>query len=216
MTAYKTEEEQVEDLKRWWEKNGKFVIILAIVVIATTLGVKTWKDFEISTANKASAQYELMMQELAAGKNDSVIQRGEDIIKKNADLEYAVLAAMTVAKVHVGNEDYDKAADRLKWAMLNTKDDKIQHIARIRLAKALISQDKFDEALTYATYPEQGAFSSQYLIVKGDLFYKKGELESAKTAYKAAINDSGINPQLKGFIQIKLDDIGGTSAGDAG
>jgi len=216
VTGYKTEEEQVEDIKRWWERNGKFVIILGIVIIATTVGVKTWNEFKVSTANKASAQFELMMEEVTAGKADSAVQRGSDIVKKTPDLAYAVLSAMTVAKVHVDKGEYDEAAAQLSWALLNAQDEKMQHIARIRLAKVLVAQDKFDEALIYATSPQQGAFSSQYLIVKGDLYYKKGELPSAKTAYQAAINDSSISPQLKSFIQIKLDDIGGMKAGDAG
>lgn len=215
MTAYKTEEEQVEDIKRWWEKNGKLVIVFALVAISTAVGVRVWQDFKVSTSNKASAQYDLMMEEFAAGKIDSVVQRGTDIVTKNPDLAYAVLSAMTLAKVHVDKGEYDKAASQLNWALLNAQDENMQHIARVRLAKVLIAQDKFDEAMGYATHPQQGTFSSQYLIVKGDLFYKKGELESAKTAYQAAINDSSISQQLKSFIQIKLDDIGGMKAGDA-
>lgn len=216
MTGYKTEDEQVEDIKRWWEKNGKFAIVLGIVVVASVIGVKTWNEFKASTANNASAQFELMMEELAASKTDSVVQRGEDIIKKTPDLAYAVLSAMTAAKVHVEEGDYDKAATELNWALLNAKDDKFQHIARIRLAKVLSAQDKFSEALGYASHPQQGAFSSQYLVVKGDIYYKKGEFDSAKTAYQAAINNSGISPQLKSFIQIKLDDIGGMKANSVG
>lgn len=216
MTAYKTEEEQVEDLKRWWEKNGKFAIVLLIVAVATTVGVRAWQDFKQSAANKASAQYDLMMEEFAASKIDSVIQRGNEIILKSPDLAYSVLAAMTVAKVMVDKTDYAKAEEKLNWALLNSKDEKIQHIVRIRLAKVLIAQGKYGEAMTFANFAQQGAFSSQYSIVKGDLYYRKGELASAKTAYQAAINDSNISPQLKSFIQIKLDDIGGAITKEVG
>ena len=215
MTAYKTEEEQVEDIKRWWEKNGKFVIILGIVVVASVIGFKTWNEFKIQTASQASSQYDLMMEELAGGQNDSVVQRGASIIKKTPELSYAALSAMTVAKVHVEKGELDQAATQLNWALLNTKDEKLQHVARVRLAKVLSAQEKFAEALTHANFPQQGAFSSQYSIVKGDIYYKKGEFGSAKTAYQAAINDSNLSPQLKSFIQIKLDDIGGMKV-DAG
>lgn len=216
MTAYKTEEEQVEDIKRWWEKNGKFLIVLAIVAIATTVGVRTWQDFKQSATNIASEQYDLMMAEFAEGKTDSVIQRGDAIILKSPDLAYAVLSAMTVAKVNVDKGNYTEAEAKLNWALLNSKNEKIQHIIRIRIAKILIAQSKFDQAMTIATFAQQGVFSSQYLIVKGDIYYKKGEFASAKTAYQAAINDSGISEQLKSFIQIKLDDIGDPITQDVG
>ena len=216
MTAYKTEEEQVEDIKRWWEKNGKFVIILGIVVVASVIGFKTWNEFKLSTAANASAQYDLMMEELTAAKTDSVVQRGASIVKKTPELAYAVLSSLTVAKVHVDKGEYDQAATQLNWALLNAADEKLQHVARVRLAKVLAAQEKFAEALTHANFAQQGAFSSQYSIVKGDIYYKKGEFASAKTAYQSAIDDSNVSPQLKSFIQIKLDDIGGMTAGTAG
>jgi len=219
LATYKTEEEQVEDIKRWWEKNGKYIIILGIVAIASTIGYKTWMEFKFTTASNASAQYDLMMQELAEGKTDSVVQRSASIVKKTPELAYAVLAAMTAAKVYVEKGEYDQAAAQLNWALTNAADEKIKHIARIRLAKVLNAQGKFAEALAQANHPQQGAFSAEYLVVKGDIFYKKGELASAKTAYQAAIDSGSMNPQLKGFIQIKLDDIGGSNevkAKDAG
>ncbi len=216
MAAYKTEEEQVEDIKRWWEKNGKFVIIIGIVAIASAVGFKTWSDFKLSTASNASAQYDLMMEELAGGNVDSVAQRGASIIKKTPDLAYAVLSAMTVAKIHVEEGEYEQAATQLNWALSNSTDEKLKHIARIRLAKVLSAQGKFAEALTQVSHAQQGAFGSQYSVVKGDIYYKKGEFASAKTAYKTAIDNGNVSPQLKGFIQIKLDDIGGLKPGNAG
>lgn len=208
MSAYKTEDEQVEDIKRWWEQNGKLIIILGIVAVASTIGYKTWNDFKVSAANNASAQYDLMLKELAAGNTDSVVQRAESIVKKSADLAYAALAALSAAKAYVDKGEYDQAATQLKWVLANSKDEKVQHIARIRLAKALSAAGNFSEALTYASHPQQGAFSSGYAVVKGDVYYKKGEFASAKTAYQAALDSSRLGPQLKSFIQLKLDDIG--------
>ena len=81
MTAYQTEEEQIASIKRWWEANGKFVIIGLIVVVATVIGTRAWQNFEMSALTKASAQFDLMMQELEQGREDSVLQRGADIVK---------------------------------------------------------------------------------------------------------------------------------------
>lgn len=211
MANYKTEEEQVEDLKRWWEKNGKFVIIGGIVVIAGVVGGKTWKDFQITSSGKLSAQYDLMLQEMDSGNVDSAIQRATDLTDKNPDTEYALLATLAAAKMYVDKGDYDSAAQKLSATLSSTKDEKLQHIVRLRLAKVLIAQNKLDEAMTHATFPQVGAYASQYSIVKGDIYFKKGEFESAKTAYKSALSDTGLDGQLRNFVQLKLDDIGGTS-----
>lgn len=214
MTTYQTEEEQIASMKRWWETNGKFVIIGLIVVVASVVGTRAWQNFEISTISKASAQYDLMMQELEADRLDSVLQRGAEIIKNNPDLQYAVLSAMVVAKVEVEKGNNDAAFQRLSWALENAKSDKLKHIIRIRLAKVLLAQGKLNEALTHATFPQQGEFTSQYSIVQGDIYVKKGEVGSARTAYSTALNDKSMGSQLRNFVQMKLDDLGAVEGGE--
>ena len=214
MATYQTEEEQIASIKRWWEVNGKFVIIGLIVVIATAVGTRAWQDFELSAVTKASAQYDLMMQELEAGKLDSVVQRGAEIIKSNPDLQYSVLSAMLIAKVEVEKGNNDAAFQRLSWALEKTKSEKMKHIIRIRLAKVLLAQGKLNEALTHATFPQQGDFASQYSVIQGDVYVKKGEAASAKTAYTAALNDKSMGSQLRNFVQIKLDDLGEIEIGN--
>ncbi len=215
MAEYKTEEEQIESLKHWWEKNGKFAIVGVIIVIAGAVGGKVWRDFQITTAGKVSAQYDLMLKELDSGDVDTAAQRGAEIIDKNPDMYYAILAALALAKAHVEKAENDQAIQRLSWAMSHNNDVHLQHIIRIRLAKVLLSQDKLDEAMTHAGIAETGAFGSQYEIVKGDIFYKKGEFESAKTAYQAALNDAKLTGQLRNFVQLKLDDLASSGSEEA-
>ena len=214
MAAYQTEEEQIASMKRWWETNGKFLIIGLIVVVASVIGTRTWQNFELSTLSKASAQYDLMMQELEAGRVDSVLQRGAEIVKNNPDLQYGVLSAMLVAKVEVEKGNNDAAFQQLSWALENTESEKLKHIIRIRLAKVLLAQGKLNEALTHATFPQQADFASQYSIVQGDVYVKKGEVGSARTAYTAALNDKDMGSQLRTFVQMKLDDLGVAEVGE--
>ena len=179
------------------------------------VGGKAWRDFQLASAGKLSAQYDLMMQEMDAGKLESAMQRGTDIIEKNPDTHYAVLAALALAKVYVNKGENDKAAERLSWAVTANKDEDFQHIIRLRLAKVLIAQNKLDEAMTHASFPDTGTFSAQYAILKGDIYYKKGEFESAKTAYQSALADNKLSAQLKNFVQLKIEDLGGSEAGEA-
>ncbi|HFE37978.1 MAG TPA: tetratricopeptide repeat protein, partial [Gammaproteobacteria bacterium] len=158
MTSYQTEEEQIAAIKRWWEANGKFVIIAGIVIVATVIGTRAWQNFQLSALAKASAQYDLMLRELEAGETDTVLQRSEDIMKSRADSRYAILSALLAAKVEVAKDNLEGALAKLNLAMSQAKSDKLKHIIRIRLARVLMAQGKLDEALTYATFPEQGRF----------------------------------------------------------
>ena len=56
--THKTDEEQIEDLKRWWEANGKYVIIAALLLISGVVGGRVWLNYTHSTLENASAQYE--------------------------------------------------------------------------------------------------------------------------------------------------------------
>jgi len=215
VTQYQTEEEQVEALKRWWEKNGKFIIIAGIVVIAGVVGGKTWREFQLTKAGKVSAEYSLMMQEVQTDKIDSAMQRAQNIITKNPDMYYAILSAMMLAKMQEDKGDNAAAAQQLNWAMNHTKDEDTKHIVRLRLAEVLIAQGKLDEAMTQATVPQTGKFASEYSIVQGDIYYKKGEFGSARTAYKTALNDKNLTGQLRNFVQLKLDNLGGDANGAA-
>ena len=214
MTSYQTEEEQIAAIKRWWEANGKFVIIAGIVIVATVIGTRAWQNFQLSALAKASAQYDLMLRELEAGETDTVLQRSEDIMKSRADSRYAILSALLAAKVEVAKDNLEGALAKLNLAMSQAKSDKLKHIIRIRLARVLMAQGKLDEALTYATFPEQGRFNAQYSIVQGDIYVKKGELGSAKTAYTLALNSGLLGAQLKSFVQVKLDDLGASGSGE--
>jgi len=215
VVGHQTEEEQIEAIKRWWERNGKFVILGVIVVIASVVGTRAWQNFELTNSGKVSAQYDLMMKEIEDDRIDSAIQRGKDIIDNNSEMMYATLAALAIAKLHINTSEYEQAVERLKWALNKTTTGELQHIIRLRLARALLAAGQLNEALSYANFPQPDKFSAQYAVVKGDIYYKKGELASAQTAYKSAIDDKELGSQLRTFVQTKLDDLGSTLTAEA-
>ena len=43
MESYRTEEEQVEALRRWWNENGRSTLFVIVVVLAGTFGWQGWQ-----------------------------------------------------------------------------------------------------------------------------------------------------------------------------
>ncbi|MDH5547616.1 MAG: tetratricopeptide repeat protein [Gammaproteobacteria bacterium] len=209
MENYRTDEEQVEALKRWWETNGKVVILFGILFVAGTVGGNVWMDYKHSTASKASTEYDLMMQEMQTGKAEAAMQRGATLMEQHKDSTYAALAALAVAKLEVEKGDYSAAGSRLKWVLDNVTETNVQHVARLRLIRVMVEESKLDEALALANIAEAGKFKPEYDVLKGDIYVAKGQSDLARGAYQAALSGEGLSPQTTSELRLKLDDLGG-------
>ncbi|MDH5228843.1 MAG: tetratricopeptide repeat protein [Gammaproteobacteria bacterium] len=203
----KTEEEQIEDLKRWWEKNGKFVIIALIVVVAATVGGRTWQDYRETKMLNASNEYAAMMNAVEAGQGEEALQKGSRLIEQYAQTQYAVLAALVMAKADVEKNDLAAAEKHLSWVLDNSQDENFKHIARTRLARVLIAVGKIDAAISQAEVADKGAYADTYSMIKGDAYVAKGDLAMARNAYETALAGKDLTPQMRQLLQMKLDDV---------
>lgn len=211
MENYRTDEEQVEALKRWWEKNGKLVIVFGILFVAGVVGGNVWNDFQRANTEKASGEYDLMIQEMQESKTESAMQRGALLMEAHRDSPYASLAALAVAKMEVEKGDLAAAALRLKWVIDNGTMAEVDHVARLRLIRVLLEEKKFDEALGHTNIAEMGKFKAEYDMLKGDIYAAKGDRDQARSAYQAAM-DGELSPQTQNELRLKLDDVGGANS----
>ena len=67
MESYRTEEEQVEALKRWWQENGRSMIVSVVVAVGLGLGWNYWQAGRQASLENASFTYQQMLQRLAQG-----------------------------------------------------------------------------------------------------------------------------------------------------
>ncbi len=54
MDAYRTEEEQVEALKAWWDENGRSIVVAIVIALAAGFGWQGWKSQQEGQAEAAS------------------------------------------------------------------------------------------------------------------------------------------------------------------
>lgn len=204
----RTEQEQIEDIKQWWEKHGKTIIIGVIFLISGVIGGQVWMDYQESTKARVSYEYDSMLNEMRDGNIDSAMQHGSMLIEKNAESAYAPLAALALAKMDVEKGDLAAAATHLRWVVDHATLDEVKAIARVRLAKVLLAQDNADEALSLVTGNVPSNFIAAFANVRGDIFVKKGDVASAKTAYQSVLDDQEATPQVRQQVQLKLDALG--------
>ncbi|MDO6804287.1 tetratricopeptide repeat protein, partial [Wenyingzhuangia sp. 1_MG-2023] len=66
MTELRTDEEQAEMLKRWWDENGKSTLIAIVLVAAGWLGWNYYQTQQQTTGEAASALYSSLTEKASA------------------------------------------------------------------------------------------------------------------------------------------------------
>ncbi|VAX10693.1 hypothetical protein MNBD_GAMMA26-2427 [hydrothermal vent metagenome] len=204
MTAYQTEEEQVEALKRWWQENGKATIAGAVLGLGGIFGWQVWQQQQQSAAVQASNQYQELSVAINQGAIESAAKQAEILISERGDSAYAVFAALGMAGQRLMQGDAAVAKGQLRWALVNSKDDGIRQIARLRLARLLLSEGDAAGAAGLVAEAGTDSFAGELAQLRGDIALVNGDGDAARKAYQDALNSSVGNTEL---VQMKLDDL---------
>ena len=203
MEVYNSEQEQVEALKAWWDKNGRSALMALAVFLLSVLGWQAWDEQRNKEAEAASGQY-LQMVDLMAGNSAGAMEAGRALIANHPDSIYAVMASMAMAKLAVAEKDLDAAAAHLRSAMTQSGQPELAQLARQRLARVELAQGKADAALATLAAGKSGAASDE---LRGDILLSQGKRTEARVAYTQALEGYAASQEKRELVQMKLDDL---------
>jgi len=210
MTDMRTEEEQVEAIKKWWEENGKQTVVALVVVVGGWFGYQGYQGQQQETSEAASAVYQEVLV-LSASESEEDKGRRQVLLDQLqsdfASTVYANFAGLIKAKEAVEAGDLETAATELEAVKASTSDEELQLLATVRLARVYVSQEKLDEALALVSVEDAGAFNAEYLETKGDALLAKGDKEAAREAYSKALDASLLIEAKNPVLKMKLDDL---------
>lgn len=215
MEVYTTEEQQIEAIKKWWHDNKWSVIGGVAIGVGALWGGRSWLDNQDNYIEGASATYQMMLEQVSQGNNEDAAVQGAQLLGQFSDTAYSSLAALAMAKIKLESGDAAAANAHLRWALDNTKEDAVRHEARLRLAKIMLSEEKYNDALSFFDGIDAGVYESTYEQMKGDIYLAKGQLESARTAYTRALTSASPEQRGRGLLQMKLDNLGQSTVGGA-
>lgn len=206
MDTYRTEEEQVEAIRRWWDENGRSTIISIVLALAAGFGWQAWKNHDQQLGETASHDYQFLLQQLAASSTvpgadlSEIKDLAEQIKVQYARSGYAQFAALQLAKIAVRGNDMKQAEVQLKWVLSKApaKSD-IADIASLRLARVLASAGDTDQALDILETGRGGAYAASYELARGDVYMQLDRSSEAKSAYLQAKNilaETGVDGSL--------------------
>ena len=219
MAVHLTEEEQFENLKRWWRENGKFTLVAVVLAVGAYLGWEGWQDRQQSSSETASAVYQNLLtaleaeqgtphsEEQAANVRHLAGQLKEDF----ASNLYASQAALFLARQAVESGDLAKAGDELAWVVEQDVDPALTLLTKSRLARVRVAQGDFDAALGLLVEPDNSAFTASFAELRGDILLQRGKAKEARAAYRLAMDNLVEGQEGRSrLLQIKLDDLQAT------
>lgn len=202
-----SEREQIEALKKWWNENGKSIVIGIAVGVAVVAGYRGWTTWQTNLAQDASVLYAAVEDAVARGDGASVLEKGKELVGDYKGTPYAALASLAMAKVKVDTGELEDAAGHLDWVVKNAGEEGMRHVARLRLARVYLATQKPDAALAALAGVDAGSFTADYEEMRGDIYAVQGKQAEARKAYQLALEGTEINPQRREFIEMKLHDL---------
>lgn len=208
MADYLSEEEQIESMKKWWDENGKQILVGAGLALLVVSGYQFWKAKKTAYTHEASAIYEQVQQLSQNGQSfESLADKLKSDYSKSV---YAQFAAMLKAKKAVDANNMKLAAKELEWAVNNSNDEYTDDLAALRLTRVQLAQNEVDAALKSIVAGEKGIYASQFLELKGDALLKKKDSAGAKQAYELAVENTQDKNFISPILRYKLQSLGGT------
>ena len=188
MDTYRSEDEQVEALKRWWDENGRSTIAAIVLALVAGFGWQGWKDFDQGQTAAASDLYQSLLQSLSTetANADQAKVIASQIKTEFGGSTYAQFAALHHARLAVSEGDLVTAEAELRWVL--AKADAGSDVARVsqqRLARVLAAAGDTDQALSILGQ-DAGPYAASYAMARGDILLGLGQENEARAAYTEA------------------------------
>lgn len=203
-----TDNERVEQLRQFWRENGWFLIGGVALGALLLFGWNQYTAYRDRRAEEAGTLYQTVKQ---AVDSKDVVQATTVLTRMRA--EFAGSAYTSQAGLLVGGtlvvSAPERASEELKYVMEHTKDPELGMVARLRLARVLAYQQKYDDALKTINVAKPAKFAGRINEIKGDIEAARGNVEEARKAYLAAMVADGAELLDRNFLQMKLNDLPG-------
>ena len=195
-----TEEEQVEQIKKWWNNNGKQIIAGAVIGLAGIWGWNTYSDYQDKQSLNARSLY------LSYVSDSNNLGAYDKLTTDFSSSSYSDQAILLMAKYLFDAGSYSQALGIIK-PLINNPSSIIATTAALRTSSIYLQLGQHDEALSVLGGQSEDVFSGLNYNLLGDIYLDLGNRTEAQKYYGLAIDNISENSNLSQLIQIKLDDL---------
>lgn len=207
MTVYMTEEEQLEQIKKWWKKYGNYISWAFTIVLFCFAGYRYYTWHQDKVTQQASIAYEHMMVALSNQNNKVVKLYANELTQQHGNTVYADVAHMTLAKLYVSKNKLNEAQAELRMVANNSKILPLKQVAKIRIARILAAEKSYADALNELSRVDDATYLPVINELKGDIYGATGKYEEAMNAYKSAMEEVKTNGMGNLFLEMKTNEV---------
>lgn len=212
------EQEQLDQLKAFWQKYRNLITTVVTVVLFAYVAYSGYQWWRNSQAASAAQLYETMITAISKGDKDQTLRAADDLQKQFSSTPYAAMSSLIAAKISSDAGDFSKATDYLRWAAKNSSDKGYLALAKVRLVAQLIelgSEKDFAEADAVLNEKPVSGFEALWLERRGDWYLAQKKNADARKSYEAAwkqLNQAKEFPEeARRLLKVKLDAVGGVA-----
>lgn len=201
------EQEQLDEFRAWWKKNGKLSTNLVLAALIAYIGWTGYNYFQQKKAVEASELFQSLVQ-LDTTKIGEIKTQSAKLMDSYSGTPYAGRAAVFAAKNNFAANDSKSAKSQLEWAIANAKESSVKAIASLQLASILLEEKNYDGALKVLSAETDKGYDGLKQGLQGDVYLAQGKQAEAKKAYESALENLDMDGRLHQYTQQKLESLG--------
>ena len=207
MSVYMTEEEQLDNIKKWWKRYGNIVTVILSLILLCIAGYRYMHWHQDKLTQQSSITYEHMMVALSNQNIKSVRSYANELIKDYGNTVYSDVAHMTLAKVYVSKNKLDQAKEELSVVAKKGNMLALKQIAKIRIARILAAEKAYANALNELATIDDQTYMPVINELKGDIYSATGKYQEAIASYRLAIDEVKTNGMGNLFLEMKTNEL---------
>jgi predicted negative regulator of RcsB-dependent stress response len=202
------EQEQLAELKHFWDQWGNLISWVLIAVFGAIAAYNGWQYWQRSQAMQASALFDEVDRAASQGEIPRVERAFADIRDKFPRTAFAQQSGLLTAKMLADKGNAEGAKAALAWVADNATDEGYQAVARLRLVSLLLDSKAYDEALKQlsATFPPE--FEGLVADRRGDVLSLQGKKAEARAEYQRAYKALDPTSDDRKVVEVKLTALG--------
>lgn len=207
MTDYLTEQEQIELLKGWIKQYSLVVLAGIAIAVAGISGWRYWQDREFRMMSHASVMYDVMLTKRVQNDSQGAAEQAQKLYKDYLNTPYGQIAGLTLARNAVAQNHLSDAETYLDKTLHNSNVSAIREIARLRLARVLIAEQKPEDAIKVLSKVNDKSFNGLIDEVRGDAYLAMKNTTEARQSYQLALQELPNAEVTRPLLRMKYDNL---------
>ncbi|HET6604188.1 MAG TPA: tetratricopeptide repeat protein [Xanthomonadaceae bacterium] len=204
------EHEQGERVRTWLRENGTAILGGIALGVAAIFSWQWWQGSQERDRIAAADQYHRLSEAVAASDADGMRALAGQLQTDFPGNPYAMLAALHLAELELGEGNSEAAAQTLEHARTTATDPALRGVATLRLARVRIARGEFEQALTLLADAQLAEdYAGLAAELRGDALAALGREHDARGAYAEALSILDIAAPNRSIIEMKLAAVGG-------